>query len=64
MVELDKLKQSEQTKFDSTIDFIADEITKWLFTFVSVNEEYSTLAAQLQEEVRDIEEEIFNEHVK
>lgn len=64
MVELDKLKQLKAIEFDSIIYFIAKEISKWLITFVSVNEEYFALVVILQQEYRELEEDILNENVK
>lgn len=48
MVDLEKLKQSQETKFDDIIDFSVEEISKWLITFVVVNEELFASVFQLQ----------------
>lgn len=63
MVYLDKLKQSQETKFYDIANFSAEEINKWKITFVDVNEEYSASILQLQQEAKEIEE-IFIECVK
>lgn len=38
MVELEKLKESKGNEFDDLNDFNIKEITKWIFTFISINE--------------------------
>jgi len=64
IVELDKVKQSKEIEFDDIVDFNAQEVREWLITFVNVNEYNYFLAAELQREAREIEKEIFSQHVK
>jgi len=54
IINLEKLKQSQATKFDDMTDFTANEIRKWLIIFASVNEEYSALDFQLEEETKKL----------
>lgn len=47
-VELDKLKESKETKFNDIVDFSTHERREWLIDFFNVNEKNSSLVAQLQ----------------
>jgi len=42
MVDLEKLKQSQEMKFNDINNFSADKISKWIITFVGLNNEYSS----------------------
>lgn len=58
----------EKIVSDKTIDvitnFTREEIDKWLVDFVSVNDRKFLLTAQLQEEVMEIENKLFDQHEK
>jgi len=62
--ELNDISESMALEFDNIIDFSEEEIKKWLFNFVNVNEDQSAIVAQLQEYAQEIKEEIFNQRVK
>jgi len=42
MVDLEKLKQSQEMKFGDINNFSAEKISKWIITFVGLNNEYSS----------------------